>query len=114
MLISKLMERTGVSRDTLRHYESIGLLHNAHFYRRKNGYRDYNESAVQRINFVKKAQRAGFTLNQIGQVADEWESNELSTEDKKMILSKQITSIDQHIDNLRALQDEIRAMIADL
>lgn len=114
MLIGELMQRTDVSRDTIRHYEAIGLLHEAHFTRRENGYRDYNEGAIERIMFIKKAQSGGFTLNQILTVADEWESNELLIETKLLILSKQLDVIDERIADLESLKDQIRYLMETL
>lgn len=112
MRIGELMQRADVTRDTIRHYEHMGLLHAAHFCKRDNGYRDYNEQAVERVLFVKKAQKAGFTLSQIVQVADEWENNTLPLAEKKQILSKQLAVIDEHIADLQALRAEIEAMLA--
>lgn len=111
MRISELMERTGVTRETVRHYEDIGLLHEAHFCRRANGYRDYNESAVERILFVKKGQNAGFTLRQIAQVADEWESDTLPLATKQMIISKQLVEIEKRIADLQALKAELEGLL---
>ncbi|NJL57721.1 MerR family transcriptional regulator [bacterium] len=113
MRISDVMARTGVTRETVRHYEDIGLLHAAHFCRRANGYRDYNESAVERILFVKKGQSAGFTLRQIVKVADEWESDTLPLATKQMIINKQLADIDQRIADLLALKAELEALLAE-
>jgi DNA-binding transcriptional MerR regulator len=107
MLISELMQRTQITRDTVRHYKDIGLLHDAHFCRRTNGYYDYNAGAVERIEFVKRAQRAGFTLAQIATVADEWESDMMSIDEKRQILRKQLQQIDAQIQELQQLRCEV-------
>lgn len=112
MLISELMEKTDVTRDTIRHYEHIGLLHESHFTRRANGYRDYNDAAVDRITLVKKAQRAGFTLNQVASVADDWESNVLTEDEKRQIFIKQLDTIDARIADLQDIKAEIQTMLA--
>ncbi|MEL6528122.1 MAG: MerR family transcriptional regulator [Chloroflexota bacterium] len=111
MLISELMRRTGVSRDTIRHYEDMGLLHDAHMTRRENGYRDFNELAVERIDFVRKAQRSGFKLSEIVQVADAWQSNELDLAFKQEILRKRLKNIDEHIADLQDLREDILALL---
>ena len=113
MLISELMRCTGVTRDTIRHYEALGLLHEAHFCRRENGYRHYNQKAVERLEFIKKGQSAGFTLKQIAKVADDWESNEMSMDEKRHILSKQLIDIDRRIADLQSLKSEILGMLAE-
>lgn len=107
MLIGELIECAKITRDTVRHYKDIGLLHESHFCRRENGYYDYNQRALERIQFIKNAQRAGFTLTQIATVADEWEGNIMSLDEKRLILRKQIQQIDEQIAALQALRKEV-------
>lgn len=111
MLIGELMRCTGVTRDAIRHYEQLGLLHEAHFTRLENGYRDYNDRAIERIEFIRKGQNAGFKLWQITKVADDWENNEMSMEEKREILQKQLIEINARIDDLQSLRSEIEALL---
>lgn len=64
--IGELAQRTGVAPKTLRFYEAEGLL--ADPGRTASGYRDYPPSAIDRVRFIKRAQAAGLTLEQIGVV----------------------------------------------
>lgn len=57
---------TGVSPDTIRHYEKIGLLPKAS--RTESGYRLYPESAVERVLVVQRALRIGFSLSELAEV----------------------------------------------
>ncbi len=66
MRIGDLASRTGLTVKTLRFYEQAGVL--AVAARLPSGYRDYNESALARLRFVKAAQAAGLTLTKIRQV----------------------------------------------
>jgi DNA-binding transcriptional MerR regulator len=61
-----LAKATGVSPDTIRHYEKIGILARAS--RTKSGYRLYSESAVERVMVVQRALRIGFTLAELSEV----------------------------------------------
>jgi DNA-binding transcriptional MerR regulator len=60
MRISKVSEQSGVSSDTLRYYERIGLLPPVN--RNENGIRDYNELDVRRVEFVKCMRSAGLPI----------------------------------------------------
>jgi DNA-binding transcriptional MerR regulator len=62
----ELAKATGVSPDTVRHYERIGVLPKA--VRSSSGYRIYPESAVERVNVVQRALRIGFTLSELAEV----------------------------------------------
>jgi len=61
-----LAKATGVSPDTIRHYEKIGVLPSAS--RTESGYRLYPESAVERVLVVQRALRIGFTLAELAEV----------------------------------------------
>ena len=70
MRISELAERTDVPVSTLRYYERIGLL--APPGRSPNGYRLYDESAVEHVEFVGRAKRMGVPLDQISELIELW------------------------------------------
>jgi DNA-binding transcriptional MerR regulator len=62
----ELAKAAGVSADTIRHYERIGVLPKA--VRNTSGYRIYPESSVERVLVVQRALRIGFTLSELGEV----------------------------------------------
>jgi DNA-binding transcriptional MerR regulator len=61
-----LAKAAGVSPDTIRHYERIGVLPRA--LRTEAGYRIYPASAVERVLVVQRALRIGFTLAELAEV----------------------------------------------
>jgi MerR family transcriptional regulator, copper efflux regulator len=61
-----LAKATGVSPDTIRHYEKIGVLPRAS--RTQSGYRIYSANAVERVLVVQRALRIGFTLAELAEV----------------------------------------------
>jgi MerR family transcriptional regulator, copper efflux regulator len=61
-----LAKSAGVSPDTIRHYESIGVLPRAP--RTESGYRVYPASALERVLVVQRALRIGFTLAELAEV----------------------------------------------
>jgi hypothetical protein len=58
-----LAKMAGVSPDTIRHYERIGVLPRAS--RTQSGYRVYPASALERVLVVQRALRIGFTLAEL-------------------------------------------------
>lgn len=78
MRIGALAKQTGVTIDTIRFYEKKQLLNHTHVQRSANGYRDYTDAAIERMEMIKHAQTAGFTLTEIGELFDLWEQNQLS------------------------------------
>ena len=63
MKIGQIATQAGVSVDTVRFYERRGLLPVA--LRRPSGYREFDESTVERIRMAKALQDLGFTLDEI-------------------------------------------------
>lgn len=63
MRIKEINERAGVDRETLRFYESKGLLPKAA--RTSSNYREFPGEILNRLHFIKMAQGAGFTLSEI-------------------------------------------------
>jgi MerR family Zn(II)-responsive transcriptional regulator of zntA len=61
-----LADAAGVSPDTIRHYERIGVLQRAS--RTDSGYRVYPASALERVLVVQRALRIGFTLAELAEV----------------------------------------------
>lgn len=61
--IGQLSEWTGCNIETIRYYERIGILPAPP--RSENGYRLYGECHWQRLNFVRRARKLGFTLDEV-------------------------------------------------
>lgn len=66
MRIGEAAERVGVNPKTIRYYESIGLIPEA--VRTASGYRDYSPDEVERLSFIRAAQRLGLSLDQVAEV----------------------------------------------
>ncbi|NEW40138.1 MerR family transcriptional regulator [Nocardia cyriacigeorgica] len=62
MLIGELSRRTGVNAHQLRYYEAQGLLEAD---RSANGYRDYDENAVLRVQQIRHLLDAGLSSDDI-------------------------------------------------
>jgi len=63
MQIKDVAAQAGVSIDTVRYYEKRGLLPEAP--RTAAGYRLFDDASVERVRFIKQAQRLWFTLDEI-------------------------------------------------
>ena len=68
MRIGELAARSGVAVKTLRFYEQAGVL--AAPARTPSGYRDYGDTALPRLAFVRAAQACGLTLAEISQIIE--------------------------------------------
>lgn len=63
LTIGELATRAGVTPDTLRYYEKLGVI--ARVPRTTGGFRTYSTDVLDRLRFIKQAQRHGLTLAEI-------------------------------------------------
>lgn len=61
--IGELAARSGLTPDTLRYYERLGLLRPSR--RSAGGFRLYDEATFDRLRFIKQAQLLGLSLDEI-------------------------------------------------
>jgi MerR family mercuric resistance operon transcriptional regulator len=66
LTIGQLAKRVNVNIETIRYYERRGLLPAPP--RNQSGHRQYSDEAVQRSDFIKRAQSLGFSLNEISEL----------------------------------------------
>lgn len=108
MLIGEVAHRTGVTTKTLRFYEREGLL--AEPRRTDGGYRDYDESAVDRVAFIKDAQKAGLTLAQIGEVLTIRDSGQPPCGHVATLVTERLEQVEERLRELRG----VRAGLQDI
>ncbi|MCM3317566.1 MerR family transcriptional regulator [Rummeliibacillus stabekisii] len=85
MKIGEFAERTGISKDTIRYYEKIGLLHPEII----NKYREYNNNDVILIETIIKLKKTGFSLLEVKMLFD-WSKN---TDHKKKLTQEEIQNV---------------------
>src|SRR5688500_13647390 len=67
LTIGRLAKATGVAARTIRYYESVGVLPPPK--RTRAGYRQYEQGAVERLLFVRRARALGLSLEDLKSVA---------------------------------------------
>ena len=96
--IGKVSEITGLSKDTLRYYEKIGLIKQLE--KDNSGRKKYSERDIEWIEFLKKLKTTKMPLKEMGQYADlRYTGDETSAERKKM-LEDQLLQIEIEIEKL--------------
>lgn len=110
MKIGELGSRTGLSTKTLRYYESIGLLPEPE--RTPSGYRDYDDTAVERVRFVRDAQATGLSLAEISSVLELKDAGSTSCQHTRALLERHVQELDAQIERLTQARAELAAMAA--
>lgn len=100
MQIGELGRRAGVAAKTIRYYEEIGLLEEPT--RAANGYRDYDETAVDRLRFIRDAQATGLSLAEIASLLEMRDHGEQTCGHVIDLLESHLDDIDRQIRQLRS------------
>lgn len=102
-------QETGLSHDTLRYYERIGLL--GPVARNAGGQRRYQAADIARLRFVKRAQAMDFSLEEIGELLALREQPGDVRSDVRRMTETKLAAIEQRIDSLTRLRDELAQLI---
>ena len=108
MKIGKLAAQTTVPTKTIRFWESEGLLPEPE--RTASGYRNYDDTAVDRIGFIRQAQTAGLTLTQIRQILDAADDGNPPCEHVAVAVSDRLAEVDARIKELQAMRRHLRSL----
>src|SRR5499426_2326387 len=87
MKIAEVSEQYGLSADTLRYYERVGLIPPVH--RNEGGIRDYNELDLRRVDFIKCMRSAGLPIEVLIEYVGLVQKGDKTIEARKDILIEQ-------------------------
>jgi MerR family copper efflux transcriptional regulator len=114
MLIREVAAVLGVSTDTVRYYEHEGLLDDRHVSRRPNGYRDYGDTAVERVHLFLQARNARMSIAEIKTLAPAFDDGALTVDLQLEFLLGKLDRLDRQIRELTATRTAIAAKVAEL
>lgn len=106
--IGEAARATGVSAKMIRHYEDIGLLAPAQ--RSLSGYRQYTDTDLHTLRFVRQARQLGFGIAQIATLLDLWRNRQRPSAEVKALASAHLQALDTRIEELL----QMRATLATL
>lgn len=110
MRIGELATQAAVNVQTLRYYERRGLLEPPR--RSPSGFREYVPSTVRRVRFVRRAQRIGFTLEEIRDLLALWADSSHSCRAVERRASATLSRIDMRIKDLRRMRQALSKYVA--
>ena len=103
MKISEVSEQSGLSIDTLRYYEKIGLL--PPISRTNGGIRNYNELDIRRVDFIKCMRTAGLPIDVLIEYFALVEQGDKTIAARKEILQNQRTKLVAKMAEMQATLD---------
>lgn len=107
--IGQLGKRAGVSADTLRYYEKIGLLPRP--LRDAGGRRRYGEADLARLRFIQRAQAMNFSLAEIRGLLALRERPQTARADARRLTAEKLAAIEARLKSLRLLRNELKLLL---
>ncbi len=99
--ISELGRQVGLRASAIRYYEQIGILERA---RRVSGQRRYDERVLYRLAVVRRAQDAGFTLDEIRQLFFGFSQSTPISQRWKNIAERKLVELDARIEQIHSMR----------
>lgn len=109
MKSGQLARECGISTDTLRHYEQIGVLPRPK--RTASGYREYPPEAVQRVRLVRRALGIGFTLEELAGILKVRDTGGFPCREVRALAEIKLEQVISRIDDLCDLRDHMRSVL---
>jgi MerR family mercuric resistance operon transcriptional regulator len=107
--MGELAASVGLSRETLRYYERIGLLPEPD--RSTSGYRQYPREAVGRLKFIGRAQELGFTLAEIEELLGLRVDNVAACDRVCEHAAAKLESVEAKVADLKRIASSLSALI---
>lgn len=111
MKIGEVAKQSEVGIETIRYYEREGLL--AEPKRRPSGYRQYDESVVARLKFIRRTKELGFTLAEIRELLGLWFDANTRCEHVRHRAEQKITDIEDKIRSLQKMKRSLKKVIGE-
>jgi DNA-binding transcriptional MerR regulator len=102
--IGKAAKRAGLSADTIRFYQKLGLIKSAG--RSAGGYRLFGGEQVRELTFVRHAQELGFSLAEVKELLALRQKHHVCSEVQSM-LNRKLEAVREKINSLSRLEAEL-------
>ena len=111
MSAGELARASGVSTDTLRHYERKGVLPLPA--RARNRYRQYPPEAADRVRMVRQALAIGFTLDELASILKVRDRGGAPCKQVRALAAAKLEETEMRVREATALRDDLAAILSD-
>ncbi len=102
MLIGELCARSGLSKDTIRHYETKGLIHPKMIAAGRRYYRHYDETSLERLELIQIGRNTGMLLRDMKPILEQLMAGRLSFDGQRQVVWAQLNRVDGQMAKLRS------------
>ncbi len=114
LLIGALATQANTTKDTVRHYDELGLLKSRNRQAGSRLYKEFHPECVERIELIKSAQAIGFTLIEIKDSLNDYYDGYLDLDEQLMLTEQKLTQVKKQQDNINLMVELLTQRITTL
>ncbi|WP_414581341.1 MerR family transcriptional regulator [Scytonema sp. PCC 10023] len=114
MLIGELSKKTGLSKDTIRFYEKIGLITASERQAGTRAYKEFSAEMVERLLMIHQGKGLGFTLGEMKHLLDEWGEKTIPKQEQVQIIERKLQEISEKMRNLENIKTYLSSKLRRL
>lgn len=103
--IGQAASQSGVSAKMIRHYETLGLLPAVP--RTDAGYRQYGQTQIHTLRFIRRARLLGFSMLEIAELLKLWQNQSRASADVKRIALAHVADLERRIAEMQAMRQTL-------
>ena len=107
----ELAKLCGVSPDTIRHYERVGVLPAA--VRGANGYRVFPREAAGRVLLIRRALAIGFSLAEVAKILRQRDGGAPPCRNVRAMAGEKLAALDQRIAEMIAMREDLARLLEE-
>jgi MerR family transcriptional regulator, copper efflux regulator len=104
MLIGELAKKTGLSKDTIRFYQKMGLIEAKERQAGTRAYMEFSPEMLERIVIISQGKSLGFTLNEIKHLIETWGNVSMPIAEKLKVIDRKLDEITEKMRQLEEIK----------
>lgn len=109
--IGEVAKASGIGIETLRFYEKSGLLDQPS--RTESGYRLYDPNVLVRLDFIKRAQVLGFSLDEIRKIIADRRDGQSPCAEVREIVRNRLAELDERMREMKRYRNELATALTE-
>lgn len=114
LLIGKLANQANTTKDTIRHYDQLGLLRSRKRQAGSRLYTEFHPECIERIELIKSAQAIGFTLTEIKDSLNDYYDGQLNIDEQLHLTKQKLAQVKKQQANINLMVELLTQRITVL
>lgn len=114
MLIGELAKASDTTKDTIRHYDELGLLLSSNRQAGSRVYKEFSADNLERLEMIRLAKYMGFTLGEIAQQIESYYAGSISHDEQIALLEARMHDVQKRIEEMNQVKNYLKLKIAKM